>query len=105
LADAGVDVVLSWYDYTYPINDLYVQYFLREAYNPGKPHLSVDEAVMAAYTDLGYDMTAFLQGGAEPGEQTDPDRVLANIDITGARNGNTGSIILYPPRYGAKKKN
>ncbi len=100
LANAGVDVVLSWTGGTHPINDLFVEYFLLEAYRAAGPHLSAGDTFTAAMNDLRNDMGA---SGADPADPSnDPERVLDNKNITGAHGDTSADIIMYPPRYGAK---
>jgi hypothetical protein len=106
LANAGVDVVLSWTGETYPVNQLFGQYFLEKALDP-EAQLNVHRTFEAAYDTFEKDLAASGLDLTE--EWNDPVRVRNNHRFCGARRGEINHeayverVILYPPRYGVKK--
>ena len=107
LANAGVDVVLSWSADTYSGAELYVYYFLQGAFsqNGDGSYMIVAQAQEYAKEQLENVLPPPVQGQTlKP--WNDPSLVENNVSLTGATRADgkpPGAFKFYPPRYGSKK--
>jgi hypothetical protein len=77
------------------------QYFLRRAYSADGPHNDVDDTLLQARYDVEGDMAAAKKNPEI--KWFNPTRVCLNSRFNGAKES-ANAVILFPPRYGAKKQ-